>query len=295
MMDFDFPNDDYFDAFAEAGLSPTGRFRHPPHKVALSRGWSELVGNSANGLVPRGGAPWTAAEERDLMAAAARCTDLSLLASAHGRTEIAITCRLEQLGYDRGALATMDFADIELRVLAQLVGPTTKQQGVKKMKMTANRMMAMLAIYRGTYENELKVGTSGPDLAHLTAEGLVSVLGQRVELTAEGRNLVEAMLGRTSSSRSGATTAWDAKRDTSVLDDQRFFLVASGDCHKAGGGPTHDRPTLKSPPRVVQSSGRDATREADRLARDNPGSKFFVLQATSVHQVPAPQPTFKQL
>lgn len=105
MDDLDFPDDDYLDAFAEAGLSPTGRFRHPPHVVAVRRGWSELVGNSANHLVPRGGAPWTAAEERDLPAAAARCTDLSVLATAHGRTETAIACRLEQLGYDRGVLA----------------------------------------------------------------------------------------------------------------------------------------------------------------------------------------------
>ena len=39
MEDLDFPGDDYLDAFAEAGLSPTGRFRHPPHVVALRRGW----------------------------------------------------------------------------------------------------------------------------------------------------------------------------------------------------------------------------------------------------------------
>lgn len=34
MEDLDFPGDDYLDAFTEAGLSPTGRFRHPPHVVA---------------------------------------------------------------------------------------------------------------------------------------------------------------------------------------------------------------------------------------------------------------------
>ena len=251
-----------------------------PNRLALQLGWSK-AGCVPTPEAPRNCCRWNESEDSDLAAQASLGLTGHQLAGRHGRTYIAIEMRLAALDLTDPA---DDFRD-EL----------TDQLKEQHMKMTANRMMAMLAIYRGTYENELKVGTSGPDMAHLTAEGLVSVLGQRVELTAEGRNLVEAMLGRTSSSRSGATTAWDAKRDTSVLDDQRFFLVASGDCHKAGGGPAHDRPTLKSPPRVVQSSGRDAAREADRLARDNPGSKFFVLQATSVHQVPAPQPTFKQL
>jgi hypothetical protein len=288
MEDLDFPGDDYLDAFAEAGLSPTGRFRHPPHVVALRRGWSELVGNSANHLVPRGGAPWTDAEERDLLAAAARCTDLSVLATAHGRTETAIACRLEQLGYDRGVLAAMDFADVELRVLAQVVGPTTKQQGAKKMKMTANRLMTLLAVYRGTYENELKVGTSGPDLASLVAEGLVTVNGdgRRPTVTDDGSALVDSLLGRSSSSGGAASTSWNASRNTSALDDQRFFLVSSGDAMK--GGP-HGRPQLKKPPTTVQSSYRDAEREASRLADLSRGEKFFVLQAVSVHEVqPAP-------
>jgi hypothetical protein len=211
-----------------------------------------------------------------------------VLATAHGRTETAIACRLEQLGYDRGVLAAMDFADVELRVLAQVVGPTTKQQGAKKMKMTANRLMTLLAVYRGTYENELKVGTSGPDLASLVAEGLVTVNGdgRRPTVTDDGSALVDSLLGRSSSSGGAASTSWNASRNTSALDDQRFFLVSSGDAMK--GGP-HGRPQLKKPPTTVQSSYRDAEREASRLADLSRGEKFFVLQAVSVHEVqPAP-------
>lgn len=158
----------------------------------------------------------------------------------------------------------------------------------KTVKMTPNRLMTMLALYRGTYENELRVGTSGPDLAHLVAEGLVTVNGdgRRPTVTDDGSALVDSLLGRSSSSGGAASTSWNASRNTSALDDQRFFLVSSGDAMK--GGP-HGRPQLKKPPTTVQSSYRDAEREASRLADLSRGEKFFVLQAVSVHEVqPAP-------
>lgn len=107
-------------------------------------------------------------------------------------------------------------------------------------------------------------------------------------ITDEGRVLVEGLLGRSSSAsgRDGASTSWNGPRNTSVLDDQRFYMVASGDCMK--GGP-HGRPQLKKPAITVQSSGRDAEKEAKRLADLSRGEKFFVLQAVSVHEV-QPQP-----
>ena len=154
------------------------------------------------------------------------------------------------------------------------------------MKMTANRLMTLLALYRGTYANELKVGTSGPDFASLAVDGLVTMEDGSPDITEEGRAVVEAALGKTSSAQGSANTTWNGDRNTSTLDDQRFFLVTSGDAMK--GGP-HGRPQLKKPPTTVQSSYRDAEREASRLANLSRGEKFFVLQAVSVHEVqPAP-------
>lgn len=284
-----FPSDDYLDAFAEdVGLnSKPSRFREPPHKIAVKRGWSTMIGNSANKQVPRGGAPWTGKEDADLLKSAKRTTDLGRIAKAHGRTETAIACRLEHLGYDKGALIAMDFADVELRVVSHMIANNTK--GTNKMKMTANRLILLLGAYRGSLEAETHTGTTAPDLCFLTVEGLLAQDGVGGHfITDEGRVLVEGLLGRSSSAsgRDGASTSWNGPRNTSVLDDQRFYMVASGDCMK--GGP-HGRPQLKKPPTTVQSSYRDAEREASRLADLSRGEKFFVLQAVSVHEVqPAP-------
>jgi len=257
------------------------------HRRAAYRGWSTKVGSSATATVPRGGSPWTDAEDRDLRAAAAKSNDLGQIAKAHGRTETAIACRLEHLGYDRDALIAMDFADVELRVVSHMIANNTN--GADKMKMTANRLMLLLAAYRGSLDSEPRTRTTAPDLCFLTVEGLLSQDGFGGHfITDEGRATVEGVLGKTSTSnsRSGASTSWAGGRNTSVLDDQRFFLVASGDCMK--GGP-HGRPQLKKPPTTVQSSPADAEREAKRLAGISRGEKFFVLQATSVHEVaPAP-------
>jgi len=107
-------------------------------------------------------------------------------------------------------------------------------------------------------------------------------------LTERGKQLVDSLVGR-STARKSATVSWDPARQTSVLEDGRFFLVASGDVYKVGG--PHQKPTLKNPPRVVQDRGQTAEAEALRLAKENPGAKFYVLQAVSVHEVPRPTPT----
>ena len=268
---------------AEVGLSSTGRFLAPSHHVAIRRGWSTLVGNSANEQVPRGGAPWSPAEERDLLSAAGKSVDLGRIAEAHGRTETAIICRLEQLGYDRDALVAMDFADVELRVVSNLIANNTK--GANAMKMSATRLILLLTAYSGNVATAPRNRSTAPDLAFLTIEGLLAQDGVGGHyITDEGRSVVEGVLGKTSTSsaRSGASTSWNGARNSSVLDDQRFFMVASADCMKGGA---HGKPTLKKPPTTVQSSSAEAEREAKRLANLSQGEKFFVLQATSVHEV----------
>lgn len=235
-----------------------------------SHGWSTSGGTPTKDA-PRHAMRWNKREDADLAEAhSAHGMSVAELAKRHGRTHIAIEMRLSHLGLNDPA---DDFRE-----------PIKEK---KTMKMTANRLMTLLAVYRGTYENELKVGTSGPDLASLVAEGLVTVNGDwRPSVTDDGSALVDSLLGRSSSSSGAASTSWNASRNTSALDDQRFFLVSSGDAMK--GGP-HGRPQLKKPPTAVQSSYRDAEREASRLADLSRGEKFFVLQAVSVHEVqPAP-------
>lgn len=236
------------------------------------RGWSRLGGTPTK-EAPRNAMRWNEREDADLAEAhSVRGVPVAELALRHGRTHIAIEMRLSHLGLNDPA---DDFRE-----------PIKEKK--KTMKMTANRLMTLLAVYRGTYENELEVGTSGPDLASLVAEGLVTVNGhgRGPTVTDDGSALVDSLLGRSSSSSGAASTSLNASRNTSALDDQRFFLVASGDAMK--GGP-HGRPQLKKPPTTVQSSYRDAEREASRLADLSRGEKFFVLQAVSVHEVqPAP-------
>lgn len=236
--------------------------------TAAHRGWSS-GGRAPTAGAPRNCARWNEQEDADLAEAhSVHGVPAEALAERHGRTLIAIEMRLSHLGLNDPA---DDFRE-------------PKKE--KNVKMTANRLMALLALYRGTYANELKVGTSGPDLARLAVDGLVTMEDGMPDLTEEGRAVVEAALGKTSAAQGSANTSWNGDRNTSTLDDQRFFLVTSGDCMK--GGP-HGKPQLKKPPVTVQSSCRDAEREAQRLAGVSRGEKFFVLQAVSVHEVqPAP-------
>lgn len=240
--------------------------------TAAHRGWAN-GGRALTATVTRNCARWNKQKDMDLAEAhSVHGVPVAELALRHGRTHIAIEMRLSHLGLNDPA---DDFRE-----------PIKEK---KTMKMTANRLMTLLAVYRGTYENELKVGTSGPDLASLVAEGLVTVNGdgRRPIVTDDGSALVYSLLGRSSSSGGAASTSWNASRSTSVLDDQRFFLVSSGDAMK--GVPELLLPQLKKPPTTVQSSYRDAEREASRLADLSRGEKFFVLQAVSVHEVqPAP-------
>lgn len=264
--------------------------------------WSKFVGPYANELAPRAGAPWTAVEDQDLLNTAARRPDLSVLASAHGRSELAIAYRLEKLGYDRGTLGTMDFSDLERRRLlaAKVVYSTTEQQeakemkmkvtdstsmqqGAKSMNMTASRLITLLTVSRGIDVHEADRPLFNRNVATLVANGLVTVIGIGCPptMTDKGLALVELLLSHSSMSSETASTTWNSKRGTSTLGNQRFFLVASGDAMKVG---TFGDIQLKKPPVSVKLSYLDAEHEASRLAGQSCGEKFFVLQAMSVHE-----------
>lgn len=296
----DFMPDDYLDALEDAAFALIlSRFKVPSHAIAVKRGWSTLVGNSADPRhTPRGGAPWTEAEERDLLVAAAGKINLTKLAKAHGRTENAIACRLEQLGVDRGTIAASDFEPIGLTSAEQASAVAREQlrrdaQPKPRIPKTSpeSRLRTLLTIAMGFSSPEHVKGLPPPDITFLLVDDLITFDPSGREppgLTDKGKQLVDSLVGR-STARKSATVAWDPARGTSVLEDGRFFLVASGDVYKEGG--PHGRPTLKNPPRVVQDRGQTAEAEALRLAKENPGAKFFVLQAVSVHEVPPPQPT----
>lgn len=290
-----------------AGIGPVA-FCQPRagviYPIAVN-GWSTNPTRyaSASPSVPRSGFKWNEAEDRDLLAAAGRSVDLGQIAEAHGRTETAIACRLEHLGYDKTALIAMDFADVELRTMAHLIAD--KQKGNTDMKMTPDRLILLLTAYEGRLDEYLRdrtarprAGSTAAHLSFLAMEGLMAEDGLRGRIiTDEGRAVVEDLLGKSSTgvhgaSRSGASTSWNHARESSVLDDQRFFLIASGDCMKAA---SHGKPALKKPPTTVQGSRVDAEREAKRLAGLSRGEKFFVLQATSVHEIAPAPATSKRL
>lgn len=284
--DFDFP-DDYLDAFAEAAFNKLlSRFKVPSHAIAVKRGWSTLVGNSANPMsAPRGGAPWSEEEERDLLVAAVGKINLTKLAKAHGRTEHAIACRLEQLGVDRTTIVASDFEPIVEDKPMQQPKPRISRLSPE------SRLRTLLTIALGFSNADAVKALPPQDITFLVVDDLITwdpAGREPPSLTVRGRELVDSLVGR-STARKSAMVSWDPARQTSELDDGRFFLVASGDVYKEGG--PHGRPTLKNPPRVVQASGQVAEQEALRLAKENPGAKFFVLQAVSVHEVPPPTPT----
>ncbi|XAQ48601.1 hypothetical protein [Xanthomonas phage vB_XeuM-YB23] len=275
--------DDYLDAFAEAAFSLiVSRFRQPSHAIAVKRGWSTLVGNSAHPTAaPRGGAPWTEAEERDLLVAAAGKINLTKLSRAHGRTEHAIACRLEQLGVDRLLIVASDFEPVEAPKPAPpkpRMTPTSPE----------SRLRTLLTIAMGFSSAEHVRGLPPPDITFLVADDLIDFdpTGKRPpSLTEKGRQVVDSVVGR-STGRKRADLAWNPSRGTSEITDGRFYMVASGDAYKDGCAA--GLPALKNPPKAVHFNGATADSEALRLANLHPGTRFFVLQAVSVHQVPEP-------
>ncbi|UYA99000.1 hypothetical protein P9A54_gp15 [Xanthomonas phage vB_Xar_IVIA-DoCa10] len=282
--------DDYLDAFAEGVFDLIfSRYRQPSHAIAVKRGWSTLVGNSAHPIAaPRGGAPWTEVEERDLLVAAAGKINLTKLSRAHGRTEHAIACRLEQLGVNRDLIVASDFEPVPAITVKVNPNPMIPPKPRYTSSSPESRLRTLLTVAMGFSSPEHVKGLPPPDITFLVADDLIDFdpSGRTPpSLTPKGRQVVDNVVGR-STGRKAATVAWNQARETSELDDGRFYVVANGDVYKEGG--PHGRPTLKNPPRVVQSRNDHAEAQAVKLAHENPGTPFFVLQAVSVHKVPAP-------
>lgn len=298
--DLDFPEDDYLSAFAEEAFAILlKRFRVPSHAIAVKRGWSTLVGNSADPrTAPRGGAPWTEAEERDLLVASAGKINLTKLGIAHGRTENAIACRLEQLGVDRGTIAASDFEPIP--ALTIKVNPNPMIPPKPRMTPTSpeSRLRTLLTVAMGFSSPEHVRGLPPPDIAFLVADDLIDFDPsgrQPPSLTEKGKQVVDSVVGR-STGRKRADVTWNSQRQSSEITDGRFFMVASADAYKDGCAV--GRPALKHPPKAVHFQQVSADSEALRLANLQPGTRFFVLQAISVHEAAAPvvpQTTSKRL
>lgn len=289
-------------------------------------GWALPDLRFNNSGTPRAGLTWTSHEERDLLSALINCKDLTQLAERHGRTEHAIRCRLEELGYDWNDLAALDFqveskttAGISISSLPSVnrqlahyaellnlqnepilrITNTINYEDMpfipprENNTMTPNRLLLLLAVQTG---KSCFIQDTTSDLSWLIAKKFIISKGVGLyALTETGAELVRwAMTGISTPVSPGTTVrpTWDPRRDTSVLDDSRFFLVTSGDC--TTGGP-HGRPVLKRPPTTVQVSQKDAEREAARLAEANRGQKFFVLQAVGVHKVEPTPATSKRL
>lgn len=273
---------------------------YPQIALAAKRGWSTREGPSASQTHPRGGSPWNDKESRDLLVAAAGKINLTTLARAHGRTEHAIACRLEALGVGREVIIASDFSPVS----TLNDNPITEKTMTKaKTKLTPeSRLRTLLSIALGDMRD-----LPPQDIPFLLSDGLIELDSSSVpahlryahtgklgvpKLTSAGKALVDSLVARTTS-RTKVDTYWDDARGTSVLNDSRFFMVASGDA--AAGLTLGRRPQLRNPPRVVQASGRDAEKEALRLATENRGQKFFVLQAVSVHEVQPTPASSKQL
>lgn len=200
--------------------------------------------------------------------------------------------------------------------------------------LTINQLMALLAIHRGTFCNELKLGTAPQDLTKLQALGLVQVISRKhQEPEHSTTNKGEWLIGRiknavvsadcmTNTEAGWLTGSWktdaelarenkELKLRVSVegiaqvsmdyegprgcqVADEEFYLVTSGECHGSGAGPGGKRPYLKSPPSVIHGSRSEAGAEASRLAGLNEGLRFFVLRAVEVHRATKPV-TVKEL
>jgi hypothetical protein len=277
-----------------------------------TRGWS-MTGVSPVPQAPRNCARWNRQEESDLRIAFRHGLTLPRLCELFGRTSDGILCRLDELGLAEFSKAQgrpvpnyrtiasaednarFDFDLLEVLVVTEPVAPPVHPncrsvikpvtQGVSTVNLTANKLMLLLSIYRGTYANEMKVGTHGADLCHLQVKGLVEQDGADFRCTSEGSRLVDHLLDKPNLEPKVATSY--SERGTDVLSDGAFYMVANGDVSRAGATGL-GQPSLKYAPKVVQPTQGVAEKEAVRLAKAHPEQKFFVLKAVSVHQVTTP-------
>lgn len=277
-----------------------------------SRGWS-MAGCSPVPQAPRNCSRWNPREESDLTTAFHAGLTLPRMCELFGRTRDGILCRLDELGLaeyseaqgrpvpnSRRIASAEDNARFDFHLVEAAVPVSVEPipqhfncrsslkpvtSGVPTVKLTANKLMLLLSVYRGTYAAEMKVGTHAADLCHLQVNGLVEPDGSDFRCTADGTKLVDHLLDKTDLGPQVATQF--TERGTDVLSDGAFFMVANGDVSRAGSACT-GQPSLKYAPKVVQPTQAVAEKEAQRLAKVHPEQKFFVLKAVSVHQVTTP-------
>lgn len=264
------------------------RILKPGPRSAVMRarlcGWSYAI--TDNPEVPRANVTWNGAEDDWLVKAAkslkakGRDDALTVLAGKHGRTETAIVCRLEFLGFDRGFTAAMDFSAVEQQVVDRAAATNAVKEN--PVKITPQRLFLLCKAY---VEGGL---ASGPkvDVNLLEMEGLLKSRFGRWTVTDKGRTLVDSLTGMASTPSKSQVVGFDQdfSRDTKMLDEQTFYLVTSADVQGI------DVVILKKPPKRVHRRLEVAEGESSRLAEATPGERFFVLQAISCRKVDRPEP-----
>jgi hypothetical protein len=303
---------------------PTGQLPtwHQLYERCLLHGWSTLVGNSATQQCPRGGAPWSVDEESDLLGSVERKIPVHRIAAFHGRTENAIGVRLELLRSSSSNTATyygctsipsasalaslaryqyqhaMDAQPRPSHILSfttanghtslfgcRLAFPQLKEPAAVPTKpLKLHKLHTLLTIAIGVQPGTL---LRQADFSFLLAEGLIDFdpNGKRAPwLTEAGELYVSSVIDPPDgkSKTREPDTVRDPTRQRTVMADGPFYMVANGD---VSASTPHGLHTLLKPPTAVRS-GISADTEAKRLAALNPGEKFFVLKAVSVHQTP---------
>lgn len=266
-----------------------GQRQHAAVVRARLCGWSHAI--TDNPEVPRANVTWNSAEDDWLVQSAkkvhGREDGLTILAGLHGRTETAIVCRLEFLGFDRGFTAAMDFSAVEQHVVDRAAATNAVKED--PVKITPPRLLILVKAY---VEGAVVSGPAS-DLNLLKMEGLLQSVqeGSRrlgLVLTDKGRALVDGITGMASTPPRSQAVGLDSdpSRSTKMLDEQAFYMVTSGDVQ---GGSNYL--TLKKPPKRVHHRPEVAEAESLRLAEATPGERFFVLKAISCRKVEKPVPT----
>lgn len=151
--------------------------------------------------------------------------------------------------------------------------------------LTVNEKLLLENLYHG---NELpaaevqRIGASSA-VTRLLVRSLIKRRGTYAisyVLTDAGRALVKNS-SQEESKPAGATSASDLPTNV-----ETFFLVCRDEAYA-----DTPRSKLVYPPRVKHPTRESATREAKRLAQANPGLKFYVMEASSVHTVETKQTT----
>lgn len=209
----------------------------------------------------------------------------------------AVETELEQLKKSAAAKAAADFTKIEKLALmysgpeytppAHINCQSKMTPAAKNMwnDLTVNEKLLLENLYHG---NELpaadvqRIGASSA-VTRLLVRSLIKRRGTFMTsyvLTDAGRALVKNS-SQEESKPAGATSASDLPTNV-----ETFFLVCRDEAYA-----DTPRSKLVYPPRVKHPTRESATREAKRLAQANPGLKFYVMEASSVHTVETKQTT----